>query len=463
MKTIRVLLFSTFVVLFPSVKILAQQNLFYSHYFLNPYLYNPSYIASNGYSELFLNYRNQWNSIKGAPKTVTLNLGIPINHKSGFGFIAYQDEAGILKTTTALLSYNYRIYLGKNYAVINQLTFGLSAGITISGLDASKADVQTDPVLTNQTSSLDGQVGVNYQFKNLKIAFGVPRIFQAYVASENGFNKPGIEQIKSTISSVSYRFPLSQRISIEPYFVYRTYKTTPAQYEAIAILRIDKIGWIGGSYRQDYGAAGLLGFNIKDKIKLGYAYEFATAQVSGLGNGTHELQLSIRIGKKTVSRPQPKEEVQQVIPAEQPVEEKKDTIEVEKEAIQPVEKTEVLPVVPPKPIQEPVVTLEEPVKTEDNPLPIEENQNVQSLDGASLKSGNYIVVGAFRSIENAKTYTKTLTKAGYPAEVAYYPEKKYYIVHMGNVPTLDESKVLRDKYRQMSRYSFRDTWILTID
>jgi len=73
------------------------------------------------------------------------------------------------------------------------------------------------------------------------------------------------------------------------------------------------------------------------------------------------------------------------------------------------------------------------------------------------------VVGAFQSSVNAKNYAALLKRSGYPADVAFDPNKKYYFVHMGNVSDLDEAKRLRDVYRQKSRYSFRETWILSIE
>lgn len=63
----------------------AQQNVVYSHYYLNPFLYNPSFAASNGYSELYLNYRNQWSGLEGAPTTGTISLQLPLNPKVGLG------------------------------------------------------------------------------------------------------------------------------------------------------------------------------------------------------------------------------------------------------------------------------------------------------------------------------------------------------------------------------------------
>src|SRR6187431_1205155 len=78
----------------------AQQNLVYNHFFLNPSLYNPSYFGANRYTEVFLNYRKQWSGVNGAPSTATLNFHLPFNHKTAMGITAYQDEAGVLVTTT---------------------------------------------------------------------------------------------------------------------------------------------------------------------------------------------------------------------------------------------------------------------------------------------------------------------------------------------------------------------------
>ncbi len=55
--------------------------------------------------------------------------------------------------------------------------------------------------------------------------------------------------------------------------------------------------YVGGGYRLNYGMIGMVGFNIKN-FSFGYAYEPASQQVSGFVQGTHELNLSLRIGKE---------------------------------------------------------------------------------------------------------------------------------------------------------------------
>lgn len=439
----------------------AQQDLVYSHYFLNPFLYNPSFVAPNGYTEVYLNYRNQWAGIEGAPTTGTVSVHLPINYKAGVAFTGYQDKAGVLKTSTGLLTFAYQVYLGNKITDNHKIAFGLSAGMTSVSINSD--DAYNDPVI-GTTSSFEGQFGMHYQLKNFKLAFAIPRLFRTYVASEQDLNKVGVEQIRTTISSASYKIPFSSRLTFEPMVTYRTYENTPSQVEGLGVFHIDNIAWFGGSYRQGYGATAFLGFNIKDKLKLGYAYEFASQQANALGDGTHELQLVVRLGKKKLRKAQSKLKGSgKPVPAAEPgVTDKdypnEDIAQRKNNAALPQESSHDIPAQHQQTAQQSEQAAAIPGEA-GNP----KKEEVKSLSGNGLAPGHYVVVGAFRSVVNAKNYARTLKRAGYPADIAYHPEKHYYVVHMNNAPTLEEARQLRNKYRQMSRYTFRDTWILSIE
>jgi type IX secretion system PorP/SprF family membrane protein len=442
---------------------LAQQNLVYNHYFLNPYLYNPSYIAPNGYTELYLNYRKQWAGINGAPSTATLNFHLPINYKMGIGATVYQDEAGVLTTTTALLSYGYQIFLGTNTNMVHKLAFGISAGFTMSYIPLNKVengDVPDNALSNNSTSSMDGQFGLHYELKNFRLSFAVPRLFRTYVTSTEDFNTPTIDQITSTLSSVSYNFNFG-KVSFEPMVTYRTEKDFDSQLEALGVLRFNNVAWVGGSYRQDYGAAAFFGFNIKDRYKVGYAYEFAPEQVTGIGNGSHEFQLVVRLGKKKPAYAKQK-------PAEKPAEEVANTKEPATEEAKP-EETPITEQKTEPPVVETVAAAVIVTKTKEEPeQPITQQHDLVVKEQAHqeaerLTKGHYVVVGAFTSLGNAKKYMNTLKSVGYPAAVSFIKEKAYYVVHMGNTATIEEARELRNEYRRKSRYSFGDTWVLTVE
>lgn len=464
---LRILVFGTLLAV--TYPLHAQQSPVYSHYFLNPFLYNPSFVASDGYTEVYLNYRSQWSGVEGAPTTGTLSVHLPLSYRAGLAFTGYQDKAGVLKTTTGLATFAYQVYLGNNIHDNHKIAFGLSAGVTSASVRSGDG-YANDPVV-GSTSSLEGQFGVHYQRGNFKLAFAIPRLFNSYVASENSFNKVGISQVRNTISSVSYGIYFSQRVLFEPMIIYRTSDNTSAQLEALGSVKINNIAWVGASYRQDYGAAAFAGTNIKDKLKVGYAYEFAAGRKSALGSGTHEVQLILRLGKK--KEPQVKTKLKTINTSSDPVEsDEPESEEViapqEKAAVQPEKKAETPKSTTPDRTEQPQ---HEAKQSEPVPATVtapadtaSHKQVVRSLSGEGLRPGHYVVVGVFHGPVYAEKYAFKLRRAGYPADVAYYPEKRYYIVHMNDAPpTKEEAQKLCNKYRRMSRYTFRDTWIISIE
>jgi len=183
-----------------------------------------------------------------------------------------------------------------------------------------------------------------------------------------------------------------------------------------------------------------------EKLRVGYAYEFAPEIVDGLGRGSHELHLSLRIGKKDVKRPTPAQpEPAPQIVAEQPEEKPKE------QPTQPVEEVKIEPVVAQPEIVEEVAEVKP------------EQEKIVTLSGRGLKPGNYVVVGAFRSNQNALVFMNNLKKEGHLATVSYSPTKEYYYVHMGNIATVEEAAKLRDEYRKENKFNFRDTWVLTVE
>lgn len=434
--------------------VVARQNLIYNHYFLNPYLLNPSFIAPNGYSELNLNFRKQWAQFEGAPTTLTANLQMPVNYKMGWAVNFYNDQAGILQTNAGAASFAYHVYLGKSTEVNHKIGFGLSMGYSMSRVDLSKVDDPTDPSLSNaNTSNLDGQFGVHYQFNNLRIGFALPSLFATKVISQDNFNTPEFDALKNTFSSISYNFKLGNRLAFEPYFLYRTNEIKENQFEAMGILKIDNLLWAGGSYRQDYGPAAFLGFFLKEKLKVGYAYEFAPDVVDGFGTGSHEFHVSLRLGKKQVSRPSAATTSKQ--PAEEPAKQEKVVEKTEPQEI-PVEVA--VAAEQPKqdvPVEQPKVTPE--VKPEE-PKVAEKVVEEKS----DLPPGYYVIVGAFKYSTNANKYANELKTNGYPATVTYSALRNFSYVHVGTFTTLDEARTVRDEYRAKSRFYFRDAWILLV-
>src|SRR6187397_1634711 len=85
----------------------AQNYAVYNSYYINPYLYNPAEAASE-YTYVFVNHRQQWTTVEGAPKLTTVNFNTLFNEsRGGIGAKISSYERGLLATTDFMLTYAY--------------------------------------------------------------------------------------------------------------------------------------------------------------------------------------------------------------------------------------------------------------------------------------------------------------------------------------------------------------------
>jgi type IX secretion system PorP/SprF family membrane protein len=111
--------------------------------------------------------------------------------------------------------------------------------------------------------------------------------------------------------------------------------------------------------------------------------------------------------------------------------------------------------------QEPVKeTPELPVK-EEVKEPVERHETfTRGTSPQELETGNYVIVGAFGSIDNAKKMARRLVDTGLNANYGYLTEKNLWYVHVFTGNDINETKIERDKYRKMPM--FPNAWLLTI-
>lgn len=91
MKRSLLLLCSLFIIVCNAT---AQQLPTYGQYYVNPYVYNPSYAGSLGYPVIFLTHRQQWRGIEGAPVTSNFNYHTPVGRNVGLGLNITTDKFG---------------------------------------------------------------------------------------------------------------------------------------------------------------------------------------------------------------------------------------------------------------------------------------------------------------------------------------------------------------------------------
>src|SRR5690606_15542664 len=153
----------------------------YSDYFSdNLYLLHPSMAGASSYPKLRVTARQQWFDQDEAPNMQTISFHTPVGDNIGLGAILYNDKNGYHSQTGGYLTFAYHILFSRSRADINQLSFGLSGGLTQSKLDETQFDpLQYDPIIAGivQSSSyFNVDAGMSYNFLNFSGHFTVKNI-----------------------------------------------------------------------------------------------------------------------------------------------------------------------------------------------------------------------------------------------------------------------------------------------
>ncbi|MCG8309833.1 MAG: PorP/SprF family type IX secretion system membrane protein [Cytophagales bacterium] len=271
-----------------------------SQIFLNPYYYNPAFAGFEDRPAFYVYRRQQWTGIEGAPTTTGVNFHTIFNEKINFGVYIANDERSILKTSRGLITFGYRA----SFDEFHYISFALSGGLGFNSIDLESADLidPDDPAIIDALDNnlfLEGNAGFNYYNNGFNLGLSLPKIFRTNTLSNSSFAPGEISPLNDAILMSSYKWELSEgRFALEPYIIYYYTKDLPGQFEAIGMLHLMDVFWIGASYRQDYGTTGFVGLNISDNFKFGYAYEFFDAQPATFNNGTHDIQLALIFGEK---------------------------------------------------------------------------------------------------------------------------------------------------------------------
>ncbi|MGB1316334.1 MAG: PorP/SprF family type IX secretion system membrane protein [Chitinophagales bacterium] len=284
----------------------AQQNAVFTHYTVNPYLYNAAQVGENGYTTLGAHYRKQWANMPEAPDTKLFSAQTMIKDKFGVGAKVYLDRAHIVNNFGALFSYAYYIRFDKANPYKHYLSIGVSAGFKSQRLSFEESTIKDDydPSIFYDGASntvFDAEAGIKYKWRGLNIG-----VFASNLAPHNFQYKNDVSNLQFKPSyhvygSLGYDIFLDkkQNFALKPSMLARYIPNAPVQFDANLLFDWKKTLWIGGGYRYDNaGVWGIAGFRIHDMIALTYSYEQSIDGYQAALGSSHEISLEFRFKKK---------------------------------------------------------------------------------------------------------------------------------------------------------------------
>ena len=289
-----------FLYIIANLAAIAQQDPQFSFNRLTLLTVNPGSAGHDGLINGLILNRYQWIGVKGSPKTMVLSVGGATNLfglNSGVGLNIISDELGFLKNISVSLDYAYR-----KKTRFGELGLGTSLGfynMAISGEwyipESDKHGTTTEPGIPQADVSqlaFDMGLGMFLKSNDYFISASVTHLNQATIILS--------DQAKSFLArhyylAGSYTFGLPDPMFELIPAVY--FKTDGVAYQADLTLDLlyKKRFSAGLNYRINDAVCVLLGFEMNNGLRVGYAYDIITSALSGYTGGSHELYLSYSI------------------------------------------------------------------------------------------------------------------------------------------------------------------------
>ena len=288
--------------------VLAQQLPQFSQYMFNGLHVNPGYAGYKNEGYVQSTYRSQWINFPGAPKTFSVTADFSANEgRMGFGLSFLNDQLGPTESKVALITYSYRIQVGRK----SYLGLGISSGFSDYMLDPTKLIVNDpdDPLIPG------GIVRKAVPNLNSGIFFHNDK----YYAGISVYNMIGKAALTSEDVALAYHdfhyyltlgalYKISESVQLKPSVLIKHTNGSPTMYDLNALFLFRNRIWLGGAFRSNVrilddrlqpndelfkrtALVGIFELFMTDNLRLGYAYDHNINVLNNYRNNTNELSL----------------------------------------------------------------------------------------------------------------------------------------------------------------------------
>ncbi|WP_310992998.1 PorP/SprF family type IX secretion system membrane protein [Aequorivita marina] len=265
----------------------AQQDPQYTQYMYNMNVVNPAYAGSKESLSFTALYRDQWSSFDGHPISFAFAAHSPISDRVGVGVSAIRDEVGPVQETNVYADFSYTVPVSNTI----KLALGLKAGATFHKVGLSGLELQdpNDPFLSEDINNTYPNVGAGaFLYGNaFYVGISVPNMLKSVHLDENGI-KYGSE-VNHYFATAGYIFDINKNLRIKPSIMAKGAGGAPTSYDMNVNALFYNTFELGVSYRLEQTFSGLIGFQLTDNIKVGYAYDHVSGGLSAIARTSHEV------------------------------------------------------------------------------------------------------------------------------------------------------------------------------
>ncbi|MFV8345054.1 type IX secretion system membrane protein PorP/SprF [Flavobacterium sp. ZB4P13] len=289
----------------------------------NYYLIHPSMAGASNCAKIRLTGRKQWFDQEDAPELQTLSLNGRVGEKAGAGIILFNDKNGYHSQKGVKFSYAYHLMFSRDEVDLNQLSFGISAGLIQSQLDETEFmqsgdwDPIIDGTVVQKDSYFNVDIGASYNYLDF---YAHATVKNAIETRRDIYTEYESDNLRKYLLSAGYIFGNREKLLWEPSLLFQMVdqtkeKSIDVNLKVYKSLDFGKL-WGGLSYRRSFDGAEYIDGNSVSKQKLQYItpivgvnfdrfmFAYTYSQLSGAvkfdNGGYHQITLGIDLFCKPV-------------------------------------------------------------------------------------------------------------------------------------------------------------------
>ena len=292
-----------------SLVLSAQQDEQYTIFPIDKLIFNPGYAGAEQMLSATGVYRKQWQGFEGSPESqyLSIHTDLPM-FNSGVGIHIQNDVLGAENTIAGYLTYSYGVDIGEG-----TISMGLSAGIAQKSLDGSilrapqgnyeNGNIDHNDVLLSSTmetsATPDFNVGAYYKNDDLEVGVGMRHVASTRFNYDISGGTTSIKLKQALYVNAGYGWDFATNFKLLPAILFKSDFASHTLDINARVVYNSNI-WFGLSFRGydkntlDAGAA-MVGLDLNNGLRIGYAYDLTISDVNRVSNGSHEILLNYRV------------------------------------------------------------------------------------------------------------------------------------------------------------------------
>lgn len=290
--------FTFAVLLLSNMRVSAQQDPMFSQYMFNILSINPAYAGSADRISAVGIHRSQWVNFEGAPVTQTVTVHAPLRkERISIGGSVINDKHGPVSQTSVFADISYRIFFERS-----KLAFGLKTGLNLFSanlldLNPYLADDQAFAANIATRPLPNFGFGAMWYSKKWYVGLSAPRLLENKLVDGELPDFANNRERLHGFLIAGYVWDLNYYVKFKPTILLKAVNGAPPGMDLTANFMFYDKFWIGAMYRWQDAVGALIQYEINNKLKFGYAYDYITSDIGRYTSGSHEIMIGYDFGK----------------------------------------------------------------------------------------------------------------------------------------------------------------------